>query len=311
MISIPIRQMPSKVRRIALEFLIPICFLSCFLTQAAQAQECSKQEVINMNAGSVYNITIPSTGCSMAELQFANGANETLDAFSMSCQGSGSTSNFSLELNNKTPTGPLNMTIFCDRVSFCYTFSIQDPTSESTVDQQDRMQGICSPSEPPFPINKPGLPAAQAAASTGARAPMATQALNTALRASDISTDSFPSDSASGPRASAMSSVQTGPPASGASPSDPANHPDVSQASAMPNAQASSNPAEPSAIDAPSLSGSQNNPESSNQIAQASETSPPQTSVANSIEGPVSAQSSSATAIAQSTCLCPSVSAYA
>ena len=134
------------------------------ITSHAQ-QSCSPQDTL-MNPGKSINITIPSTGCYSAELQYKDGNHKEISAVSSSCPGSAGSSNFTWTLGSQTPTGPMNLTFLCSNLGpFCNTYQVVQP---STADQEDEMQAICSPAQPPYPAGgQPGAQAGSALPSTG------------------------------------------------------------------------------------------------------------------------------------------------
>lgn len=149
--------------------LITTCFLFFF---TSLAQNCSDQ-VVDMKAGSSYNLDIPFNGCYLAVMQYAGGDHKEININPSTC--SGSTPKYLLDISSTTPPGNLTLTIFCIDVAapHCYDFKILPPNaSTSSSTSHDQIQASCS-SLPPYPMSSyQGSMAGTAMPSSGAAGQM-------------------------------------------------------------------------------------------------------------------------------------------
>lgn len=81
-----------------------------------------------LSPGERHNLTIPCTRPQSAEFQLSYGDPTSIQIPASYCATTSGNSELSLIVNNSTPQGPLNLTIFCHNLGpLCYSFTVGPP----------------------------------------------------------------------------------------------------------------------------------------------------------------------------------------
>lgn len=109
------------------------------------SNECSTQ-VVAIAAGESHSLVVPCTRYINAELQLSNGKLISIPAPNVTCIKKTEKTILSLGLSDKIPTGPLNLTIFCQFVApTCYSFAIEPSKNQPLpLNTQNYVREICS-----------------------------------------------------------------------------------------------------------------------------------------------------------------------